>query len=166
MYAFFLTKSLRQKRRRASSFERCFSRAFLLSEGNATRHNKTEICWKEDAVNGRQEGEFISEIKVRINKTGNECTNVRTLAFARMHPRIPYPWMHPSIRRMQKDPWIETSSTEKQKYIDTTLILIYSFFDGDILFAARCFYYYLSFLFVVFLLNSQLLIKIIFNYSC
>lgn len=87
----FLTKSLGQKRRRASSFERCFSRAFLLSEGNATRHNKTEICWKEDAMDGRQEGEFISEIKVRINKTENECTNVRTLAFARMHPRIRSP---------------------------------------------------------------------------
>ena len=82
----FLTKFLRQKR--ASSFERCFSRAFLLSEENATRHNKTEICWKEDTVDGKQEGEFISEIKVRINKTKNESTNVRTLAFARMHLRI------------------------------------------------------------------------------
>lgn len=83
----FLTKSLGQKPRRAFSF----SRTFLLSEGNAMRHNKTEICWKEDVVDGRQEGEFIWKIKVRINKTGNECTNVRTLAFARMHPRIRSP---------------------------------------------------------------------------
>lgn len=35
-------------------FRRCFHERFS-DKRNARRHNKTEICWKEDGTDGRQE---------------------------------------------------------------------------------------------------------------
>jgi len=63
-FTHFFAESLRQKRGRILS---ALSRAPSLSRGKReATHNKTEICWKEDAADGRQE---------RRVYLGNKSTN-------------------------------------------------------------------------------------------